>query len=70
VRGGVVVEVRVRGGLQAEELAAEGARVDVEFACGGWAVRKGFGEERVVGWDGGRGGGWCGCAGGGGGAGC
>lgn len=35
--GGGVVEVGVGGGLQAEELVAQGAEVDGEFA-GGWGA--------------------------------
>lgn len=36
-------------GLEAEELAAEGAGVDGEVAGGGGTVWEGFGEEIVVG---------------------
>lgn len=44
-----MVEVGVRGGLQAEELGAQGAGVDGERASRGWAVREGLWEEGVVG---------------------
>lgn len=40
--------VRVACGLQAQELAAKGAHVDVEGALGWWALRQSLGEEVVV----------------------
>ena len=40
--------------MEAEEFAAEGAQVDVEFARGRGAEGEGLGEEGVVGWDGRR----------------
>lgn len=44
-----MVEVRVRGGLELEEFAAEVARVDCEGACWRRAVGEGLREEGVVG---------------------
>lgn len=46
--GGALVSVRVREGLQLEELLAEEAGVDCEGAGGGRARGEGFGEEFVV----------------------
>lgn len=58
------MSVRVRKGLQFEELLTEEAGVDCERAGGGWAGRKGLGEEFVVGFGAERffaGGAGCGC---------
>ena len=59
-----LVPVRVREGLQLEELLAQEADVDCKGAGGGRAGRKGVGEEFVVGLGAEgfcAGGGACGC---------
>lgn len=42
------MSVRMCDGLELEKFFAQGAQVDVEGSCWGWALWEGEGEELVV----------------------